>query len=197
MIREVTNHTVRKWAAVALAGLVSATCMLLTFRESQAQETRRGAGLGALLGQAIGGDTESTLIGAAIGGGVGHVIGDKKDEQKAAQMAAQSPTQPATHDEVGPFRDTLWQLTSLNPKKIAAEYVSKALLFRSDGILLTLTTQPGGNITLAQETYRVVDSTLIVNKPGYLINARFRIDGDQATISAQEFSAVLTRLRPE
>lgn len=35
-----------------------------------------GAGAGALIGQAVGGNTESTLIGAAAGGLAGALIGD-------------------------------------------------------------------------------------------------------------------------
>ena len=34
-----------------------------------------GAGVGALAGQAIGGDTKSTVIGAAIGGSIGAIAG--------------------------------------------------------------------------------------------------------------------------
>jgi hypothetical protein len=55
-----------------------------------------GAGLGAVMGQAIGRDTESTLIGAGVGGLLGSVIGNAED-QKAAEIrdqqrvAAQSP----------------------------------------------------------------------------------------------------------
>ena len=40
-----------------------------------------GAGLGALAGQAIGGDTEATLIGTAIGAGVGYVAGNEQDKR--------------------------------------------------------------------------------------------------------------------
>jgi hypothetical protein len=41
----------------------------------------------------------------------------------------------------------------------------------------------------------VVGDTLIINSPGYLVNARFRISGDQMIVSAQDFSAVLMRLQ--
>lgn len=60
-----------------------------------------GAGVGALAGQAIGGDTESTLTGAALGGLAGHVIGDEMDRKKtqqqvgAAQQAAGAAQQAA------------------------------------------------------------------------------------------------------
>ena len=41
-----------------------------------------GTGVGALAGQAIGGDTEATLIGAAVGGGAGYMIGSERDKKK-------------------------------------------------------------------------------------------------------------------
>lgn len=52
-----------------------------------------GTGLGALAGQAIGGDTGSTLIGGAIGGGAGYMIGAEKDRKKM-----QAQTQAALQD---------------------------------------------------------------------------------------------------
>ena len=52
-----------------------------------------GAGLGAIAGQAIGGDTEATLIGGAVGGATGYMIGDQKDRKKA-----QAQTQAALQD---------------------------------------------------------------------------------------------------
>jgi outer membrane lipoprotein SlyB len=48
-----------------------------------------GAGIGALLGQAIGGDTEATLLGAGIGTVVGAVAGNAVDQDhQAARDAA-------------------------------------------------------------------------------------------------------------
>lgn len=44
-----------------------------------------GAGAGALAGQAIGRDTESTLIGAAVGGVAGAVVGDAIDKYNSQQ----------------------------------------------------------------------------------------------------------------
>lgn len=44
-----------------------------------------GAGVGALAGQAIGHDTESTLIGGAVGAGAGYIIGNESDKAKHNQ----------------------------------------------------------------------------------------------------------------
>jgi len=41
-----------------------------------------GAGIGALAGQTIGGDTRSTLIGTAVGAGAGYVIGNESGKAK-------------------------------------------------------------------------------------------------------------------
>ena len=47
-----------------------------------------GAGIGALAGQAIGGDTEGTLIGAGIGALIGGAVGNSQ-EQEAQRQAQQ------------------------------------------------------------------------------------------------------------
>ena len=44
-----------------------------------------GAGVGALAGQAIGGNTAGTLIGAGIGAGAGYAIGNEQDKAKAQE----------------------------------------------------------------------------------------------------------------
>ena len=41
-----------------------------------------GAGVGALAGQAIGGDTKGTLIGAGAGAAGGYIIGNEQDKKK-------------------------------------------------------------------------------------------------------------------
>lgn len=58
-----------------------------------------GAAAGALLGQAIGRNTEATLLGAAIGGMLGYVIGnemDKADRQKLNDVYEYTPDNTTT-----------------------------------------------------------------------------------------------------
>ncbi|UCD74787.1 MAG: hypothetical protein JSV91_13485 [Phycisphaerales bacterium] len=154
-----------------------------------------GGGIGALAGQAIGGDTESTLIGAAIGTGIGYIIGNEKDKQHAREMSSGRTTQPDyTHDEVGSLGGSRWHLVSLAPKDFAPPYQSKVIEFRADGRVITTTTNPDGSVDVFNERYRVVGNTLIVNKPGYLINAEFRLSGNEMIVDADEFRAVLRRL---
>jgi hypothetical protein len=44
-----------------------------------------GGAVGAGAGQAIGGDTESTLLGAGIGAVGGYIIGNESDKKKSSQ----------------------------------------------------------------------------------------------------------------
>lgn len=45
-----------------------------------------GAGFGAIVGQAIGRDTKSTLIGAALGGALGYIVGNEMDKYDREQL---------------------------------------------------------------------------------------------------------------
>jgi hypothetical protein len=63
--------------AVSLGLVFAAGC------ESDAQTGALiGTGVGALAGQAIGSDTESTLIGAGVGAVGGYMIGNERDKNK-------------------------------------------------------------------------------------------------------------------
>lgn len=153
-----------------------------------------GGGIGALTGQAIGGDTGATLIGAAVGSGIGYMIGNESDKKHAREMNSSQKVQSPTHSEVGSLGGTRWSVISLTPRSFVGEYISKIVEFKRNGRVITTTTKPNGTVEVFDETYRVVGNTLIINKPGYLINARFGISGNQLTVSAEEFSAVLSRL---
>lgn len=175
-----------------------------------------GAGVGALMGQAIGGNTTGTLIGTAVGGGIGYIIGNERDKARADEMtraqiaAATQANQSAagggstvvgattpvrfTNTDVSPLGDTRWLLVSVNPRDAAPPHASILVEFRSNGRVLTTTTRTNGQVESADECFRVVGDTLIINQPGYIINARFQIAGDQLILSADRFSAVLRRL---
>jgi hypothetical protein len=100
-----------------------------------------------------------------------------------------------SREDTKPLGGTKWKLASLNPRNIAREYTSKIIEFGRGGYVVTITTRPDGQVDIGEETYRVFGDTLIVNKPGYLINAKYRITGDEMIVSAQDFSAVLKKLR--
>jgi len=185
-----------------------------------------GGGLGALMGQAIGGNTTATLIGAGVGAGVGYIIGNEMDKaradelsrQQAQQIAAlqaeqermrastpsnRAPSRPSTtaasevrftNQDVGPLADTRWAVVSVNPRDALGTFASMIVEFRPNGRVLTMTTRKDGLVEVADKAYRVVNDTLIINRPGYLINARFSETPDQLIVSAERFSAVLQRL---
>jgi hypothetical protein len=154
-----------------------------------------GGGIGALAGQVIGGSTEATLIGAAVGSGIGYIVGNEADKKHAREMSAQSKAHDYDHNEVGNLGGTKWKVVSINPKGYAGEYTSKIIEFTPSGHVITTTTYPDGRVQEAKESYRVVGNTLIVNKPGYIINARYSISGNQMVADAEDFSAVLTQMR--
>ena len=194
-----TRTSVTRSCRHRVTGLASVIVLALSFFVSGCQTGGQtgalaGGGIGALAGQAIGGNTEATLIGAAVGTGVGYIIGNEADKKKAAGMSRAASTSPPTHSEVGALGGTRWRLVSLNPKDIAPPYQSKVLEFRPDGRVITTTTKPSGDVEVYDESYRVVGDTLIVNKPGYLVNARFQLSTRQLVVNAEEFSAVLERI---
>ena len=118
----------------------------------------------------------------------------------AAANANARPAQPPpsvdrpTHTEVGALGDTRWMVVSINPRDAAPPHASMLVEFRRNGRVLTTTTLKDGTVESADETYRVVGDTLIINRPGYLVNARFQVSGTQLIISAERFSAVLVQL---
>jgi hypothetical protein len=136
------------------------------------------AEVGGLLGPAEGGP-QNAMHAAAVGSGVGYVIGDKEDEAKAKEMTAKGKTA-----EVAPLGGSRWTLVTLNTRMSVAPYVSKVIEFRPDAHVITTTTRPDGSVVVFDEAYRVVGTTLIVNKPGYLINARYRFEGDRMILVA-------------
>lgn len=184
MTRRTPSGAVAAVAALAVLTLFAGGC-----ETAKGTGTLAGAGVGALIGQAAGGTATSTVVGAAVGAGVGYIIGDQVDEKKAREQEA------LARAEVAPLGGTRWRVASVNTKQTIDPFVSKIVEFRPDGRAVTTTTNPNGEVVTADESYRVVGNTLILNKPGYLVNARFRIDGPRLIVDDPAFSAVLERLR--
>ena len=79
--------------------LVVLAMLLSSCAESQFSKGQQGAGFGAaggaLIGQAIGRNTEATLIGAAVGTMLGYIVGnemDKYDRQQLNQVYETAPS---------------------------------------------------------------------------------------------------------
>jgi uncharacterized protein YcfJ len=146
-----------------------------------------GAGMGALIGQAIGGNTAGTLIGTGVGLGLGYIIGNELDKQDAKQR------QTVREDETRLLAGTSWKVTSINPKP-KKPYTSIVTNFSPNGTVTTTTTYPDGSIKREVESFRIVGSTLIINKPDYVINSRFKIEGNRMYLDTGEHSVVMERL---
>ena len=149
-----------------------------------------GAGAGALIGGLAnsGGSWGATaLIGAGVGAGVGYLIGNEQDKKDAENR------QKSTEAELKPLAGTTWQVISINPKpeKVYKSIVAK---FKRDGYVVTTKTNMEGDIETVTEKYRVVGSTLILNKPDYVQNMQFKIDGKKLIIDFGNRSAVLQRI---
>jgi uncharacterized protein YcfJ len=146
-----------------------------------------GAGVGALIGQVAGGSTQATLIGAAVGTGVGYVIGNEMDKKDAKSREA------VRVQETIPLANTTWQVTSIVPKP---DKPVKSLVahFKPDGTVISTRTFEDGHVETAVERYRIVGDTLIINQDNYIINMRFKLEGNQMFGNTEKHSLVLTRL---
>ena len=149
-----------------------------------------GAGTGALIGglaNANGSWGATALIGAGVGAGLGYLIGndqDKKDVEKRKK---------ASEAELKPLAGTTWQVISMNPKS-KKSYKSIVAHFKRDGDVVTTKTNMEGDIKTTTEKYRIVGSTLILNKPDYVQNMQFKIDGNKLIVDYGNGSIVLQRI---
>lgn len=146
-----------------------------------------GAGVGALVGQAIGHNTAGTLIGAGVGLGLGYIIGNEVDKSDAKKR------QKVTHEEVQPLANTTWEVISTTPRP-KKHYQSMVARFNQNGTVTTTTKYANGKVETDTESYRVVGSTLVINKPNYVINSRYRIDGNRMYMDTGDHSIVLQRI---
>lgn len=159
--------------------------------ETEAQTgSLKGAGIGAIAGQLIGGDSKATMIGAAIGTGAGYLIGNAKDKEHAEEINQKG----GSHNEVGPFGGTRWTVKSILPRDAVKPYQSKVVEFKPDGHIVTTTTKPDGSVEASTERYRVVGNTLILNDDGFLINTHYELSRGKLTLSAEKWTAVLEKL---
>jgi len=146
-----------------------------------------GAGVGAAIGQLAGGSTEATLVGAAVGTGVGYLIGNHMDKKDAQSR------QTVLEEETRPLAGTTWQVTSVVPKP-DRPIDTLVAHFKPDGTVSTTRTFKDGHVETANERYRIVGDTLIINQDNYVVNVRFKLDGRQMIANTDKYSMVLTRV---
>lgn len=185
-----THH----FASFALAAVMISSMLVGGCATSGQTGALAGGGMGALAGQIIGGSTSATLIGAAVGTGVGYMIGNEKDKKKAREMSQTSRQTNYSHSEVAPLARTRWNVVSLTPSGVTPAFTSMIVDFDSSGHVTTTTTYADGTIDVEKERYRVVGDTLIINKPGYLINEKYAIKGNEMVMDAEDFHVVLKRI---
>lgn len=72
-----------------------------------------GAGAGAIIGQAIGHNTEATLLGAAIGGMLGYIVGNEMDKYDRQELnhVYERGVSGQTSSWVNPDKGTQYQVT--------------------------------------------------------------------------------------
>ncbi len=173
---------------------VSALCLSLLMGMGCATKAQTGAAAGAGAGALIGGLANmhgswgaTALLGAGIGAGLGYLIGNEQDKKDAIAR------QGASESELKPLAGTTWQVISITPKP-KKSYKSIVTHFRTDGKVVTTKTGMDGKIEKDTEGYRVVGSTLIIYKPDYVVNDKFRIDGDKLIIDYGDGSVVMQRV---
>jgi hypothetical protein len=173
---------------------ISFLCISLALGAGCATKGQTGALAGAGTGALIGGLANmhgswgaTALIGAGVGAGLGYIIGNEEDKKDAARRQA------ITEVETRPLAGTTWQAIRIVPRP-KKEYKSIVTNFRPDGTVVTTKTNMDGAVETTVEQYRIIGSTLIINKPGYLENIKFRLEGDKLIIDYGNGSAVLQRV---
>ncbi|MCL5023507.1 MAG: glycine zipper domain-containing protein [Nitrospirae bacterium] len=179
---------------VTAAVCIIALCSTLVLGAGCATQGQTGALTGAGVGALAGGLANmhgswgaTALVGAGVGAGIGYLIGNEEDKKEAARRQA------LREDETRPLAHTTWQVISVVPPS-RDHYKSLVSHFRPDGYVVTTRTYDDGRVETDTERYRIVGSTLIINKPDYVINARFRFDRDRMMLDTGRHSIVMQRV---
>ena len=169
--------------------LIVSICICLSLLASGCESSAKtdaliGTGVGALIGQAVGGDTGATLIGAGVGAGAGYLIGNHQDKKAAEKHDYNSDT---------PLTGTKWTVSELTMKN-KPQYQSITVEFTPDGKIVSTLIKPDGTKKVEEERYRIVDQTIIINKTDYIINAKYALYGNELQITTDKFKAVLKKI---
>lgn len=183
-----SQHRLRAGVTASVVILMLISAFVITGCESKKQSgTLAGAGIGALIGQAAGGDTKATVIGAAVGAGVGRLAG-KSQDKKAAEEEEKAKMQATA------LTGSKWRIFSVTADN-KPDFDSLTVTFRPDGKVVTSRYKSGQAMVFTEENYSILGDTLIINKADYTINATYRINGNDMFIDCQQFKAVLHRIQ--
>lgn len=103
------------------------------------------------------------------------------------------PSWPGSTQQMRPFVDTAWRVTSMTPPPRRA-FNSMTLHFLPNGHVITTTELANGSLRTDSETFRVVGNTLIINGSDYLTNSTWSMNGDDLTLVNQDFRTTLVRV---
>lgn len=96
--------------------------------------------------------------------------------------------------DLGPLVNTKWLVTNMNPKPDKA-YVSMTVKFQPDGSMVQTTVSEDRSEKIDAFGYRIVGSTLLINKPKGEVNARFKMEGTLLVIDTGDVSMILQRMK--
>lgn len=178
------SPTIQSFLLILCTTLLAGGC-----ETSRGTGTLAGAGVGALMGQAIGRNTTGTLIGAGVGAAGGYVIGNEMDRRQSRDRRRAAP--PAK--ELQPLGGTTWTLVSITPES-ARSFSTMVIDFRNDGVLVTTRTEADGSVRTDEEYYRVVNNTLVVNDTDYIINGPFVFQERTLTFVVGDVTSRWTRV---
>ncbi len=89
--------------------------------------------------------------------------------------------------------NTTWQIVSITPRP-KKQFQSMVTRFNPNGTATTTKTHTNGKVETDTESYRVVGATLVINKPNYVINSRYRLEGDKLYMDTGDHSIVMQRV---
>ena len=196
-------RSARNLRSLALLGLGLSVFIAVGCQTEGQTGSLIGAGVGALAGQAIGGNTKSTLIGAGAGAAAGYIAGDQHQKAKERHRADEARSLPRTKPREQAvasghapawIADSTWIARSLirDDHEIGGPNVK--MTFYRDGSLITRTQGSDGSVTTSAASYSIVAESLVITEDnGAVINASYQRTGDRLIISAPNFRAVLER----
>lgn len=94
----------KKISALIVLAVLLFTSSQAMARGNTSHTAAVGAMGGALMGQAIGRDTEATIIGAALGGAIGYIVGNEMDKNSHIGNRHPSPVRVYAQPPVRPVK---------------------------------------------------------------------------------------------